>query len=518
MMKSRHFTLSLLLGVASVGIGLAQQERPNFLFILTDDQSQETLRCYGNTVCDTPHLDRLASQGMVVRDAHHMGAWAGAVCRPSRTMIMTGRYVWNIPGNKDPGVSNPPNFAQQAAEQSMAAVFNRAGYDTFRTCKTGNSFPQANAKFEVVRDAMKRGDSAEGGSQWHGDQVVDFLNQRLKDKDQDPFLIYFGLSHPHDPRRALPDLAKKYGATNDDAPLESPNPKAPPLQANYLPEHPFHHGHPNLRDEVSVPGVLRRRDEATVRNELAREYACVENIDRQVGRVLEKLKTMGELENTYVVFTSDHGIAVGRHGLMGKQNLYEHTWKVPFMMMGPGIPAGSSASGFIYLSDVLPTFCDLAGIQTPDCVDGESFRSVIEGTRERIRDHVYGVYAGGTKPGMRSIKTSDGWKLIEYNVLGKSVRETQMFNLNDNPNEFIPEHHDANLQSKLGINPKPLQTDLAEHPDYQKQKSALSALLAAEMKQLGDPYDLEGVYAKDLPKRKNRQKNKTPAKPIQNRK
>ena len=193
---------------------------------------------------------------------------------------------------------------------------------------------------------------------------------------------------------------------------------------------------------------------------------------------------------------------------MGKQNLYEHTWKVPFIMMGPRIPKGSSASGFIYLSDVLPTFCDFAGIETPDSVDGKSFRDVVEGKQERIRDHVYGVYAGGTKPGMRSIKTADGWKLIEYNVLGKTVRETQMFNLNNNPNEFLPEHHDEKLQSKLGIKLDPLQTDLSEHPDYQEQKSLLTNLLLAEMQELGDPYDLEGVYEKDMPKRKNQQKRK----------
>jgi arylsulfatase A-like enzyme len=104
-----------------------------------------------------------------------------------------------------------------------------------------------------------------------------------------------------------------------------------------------------------VQGVGVHRDPATIRNELGREYACIENIDIQIGRVLDKLEAMGELENTYVFFTSDHGIAVGRHGLMGKQNLYEHTWRVPFMVRGPGIRPSSRASGYIYLLDVLPT-------------------------------------------------------------------------------------------------------------------------------------------------------------------
>jgi len=97
------------------------------------------------------------------------------------------------------------------------------------------------------------------------------------------------------------------------------NPKQPPLPGDYLPAHPFHHGHPDLRDEVAVSGVWRRRDERTIRNELGRQFACVENIDIQIGRVLARLEAIGELENTDVIYTSDHGMAIGRHGLQGKQ-------------------------------------------------------------------------------------------------------------------------------------------------------------------------------------------------------
>ena len=512
----KRFILVNVVLLSLCGLGWSQDVRPNFLFILTDDQSPETLSCYGNEVCQTPNLDRLAAEGMVVQDAHHMGAWVGAVCRPSRTMIMTGRHVWNIPGNRSSDVTSPPDFLKTAAQQSMAAVFNRAGYDTFRTCKKGNSYVEANAQFDVVRDATKRGGNDKGGSAWHADQVLGYLKQRELEKDNDPFLIYFGLSHPHDPRRALPELADKYGATNEDGPLEKANSHAPSLQINWLPSHPFHHGHPNLRDEVSVPGVGRRRDEATVRNELAREYACIDNIDQQIGRVLTALEAMGQSDNTYVIFTSDHGIAVGRHGLMGKQNLYEHTWRVPFIVRGPGVKAGSKSSGFIYLSDVLPTLCDLAGIEIPDTVDGKSFRPVLEGQTERIRDQVFGVYCGGTKPGMRSIKTADGWKLIEYNTLGKEVRETQLFDLNKNPHEFIAEHQDPSIASRItksqGRPLGPRQTDLAEDSNFRAKRAEMEQRLAKEMKRLGDPYDMEGVYEKAMPKPRQRNRVKPPAK------
>jgi choline-sulfatase len=492
-MRHSHlpFRLSLLLLLLTwmpSGTALAQPSRPNLLFILTDDQSPETLGCYGNTVCQTPNIDRLAAEGMILHDAHHMGAWAGAVCTASRTMVMTGRTVWRIPGARGPGLSTTKAERRAAAGQSLPAVFNRAGYDTFRTCKQGNSYNEANELFTVSRIATKREGTAEGGSQWHGDQVIEYLEAREGSGDSDPFLIYYGFSHPHDPRNARPELAKKYGARNEGPPA-SPDENAPPLPDNYLPAHPFPHGHPGLRDEEQVQGVLTRRDEATVRNEIGREYACIEDIDRQVGRVLDKLEAMGQLDNTYVFFTSDHGIAVGRHGLMGKQNLYEHTWRVPFIVRGPGIEAGSEASGYIYLLDVLPTLCDLAGIEVPAVVEGMSFRPVLEGRAERVRDVLYGVYSGGTTPGMRAVK-SDGWKLIEYDVLDGSVRQTQLFDLQSNPREFLAEHHVPELRMLLGIAPTAEQVNVADDPTAAAKRRELQQMLVNEMRRLGDPYEL----------------------------
>ena len=472
----------------STSLAQAAGKRPNFLFIVVDDLSPLSLSMYGNKVCQTPHLAKLAAEGITLDDAHHMGAWSGAVCTASRTMIMTGRTVWRIPGARGPGINQPKTFHKEAAEQCLAAVFNRAGYDTMRTCKRGNSFEQANAKFTIRKDATKRGGTPEGGSKWHGDQVMDYLKERQASKDSDPFMIYFGFSHPHDPRHATPELAAKYGASNT-GPGKALNPKAPPLPINWLPAHPFHHGHPGLRDEVKVQGVMERRDEATVRNEIGREYACVENIDIQIGRVLKQLKEMGELDNTYIIFTADHGMSVGRHGLMGKQNLYEHTWEVPFIVRGPGIKSGSRASGYTYLLDVFPTLCDFAGIEIPKVVEGKSFRSVLEGKAERIRDVVYGVYSGGTKPGMRAIKTN-GWKLIEYNVLEGTVRQTQMFDLRNNPNELLTEHNTKEVRAVLKNAPKPGQVNLAADPRFVKRRSELQALLKKEMKRLGDPYTL----------------------------
>ena len=284
----------------------------------------------------------------------------------------------------------------------LPAVFARAGYDTFRTCKIGNTYEAANRLY------LERSDGAPGvarvaTSEWHGQQVIDFLQRREASDSNQPFMIFLGFTLPHDSRDGKKDLLAKYGADNENVP-STPNPKAPPLPDNYLPGHPFPHGHPGLRDEVKVPGVMKRRDEATIRNEIGREYACIEDIDTQIGRVLQKLEMLGELENTYVIFTADHGIAVGRHGLAGKQNLYEHSWRVPFLVTGPGIQAGTRAQGNVYLMDILPTICDLADIELIRPVDGLSAKPILFGEADVVRDVLYGVYCGGTKPGMRSVK------------------------------------------------------------------------------------------------------------------
>ena len=244
-----------------------------------------------------------------------------------------------------------------------------------------------------------------------------------------------------------------------------------------------------MRDEVAVSGVWERRDERTIQNEVGRQFACSENIDIQIGRVLKKLEAMGELDNTYIVYTADHGMAIGRHGLQGKQNLYQHTWRVPFIVKGPGIQRGSRVEGNIYLHDVLSTLCDLAGIAPPETNEGTSFKPVLTGQKQTVRDVLYGVYSGGTKPGMRSVKKGD-WKLIKIDAMNGSVRETQLFHLKDNPDEFVTEHHDEKVYSLTGAKPSSHQVNLAADPKYADKLSEMETLLLAEMRRLNDPWRL----------------------------
>lgn len=488
------FTLALLVFLSTLFAN--EPKRPNFLFIIADDQTPFDLKAYDpKSILDTPHIDRLAAEGMVLDRAYHMGAWVSGVCTPSRHMIMSGRTLWHAPnrsGRSDnPHWDNPRLVPTDILQNTLPAVFNRAGYDTMRTCKKGNSYEAANALFTVRRDADKRGGTAETGSAWHGDQVVNYLEERESAGDNDPFLIYFGFSHPHDTRDGTPELLAKYGAVNHTDPesLPSLNARQPPLPPNYLPAHPFPFRLPGARDEERVSGVWKNRDPATIRNELGRDLACSENIDIQIGRVLEKLEAMDALENTYIFYTSDHGIAIGRHGLQGKQNLYEHSWRVPFIVKGPGIQPGSRALGNLYLLDTLTTLCDLAGIKAPDTVEGHSFKPVLMGERETIRDVLYGVFCAETRPGLRCVRKGD-WKLIKYDVYDGQYRKTQLFNLADNPDELIPAHHDPAVFTQTGYKPKPHQTNLADNPIYAAKLQEMEALLLAEMRRHDDPFRL----------------------------
>jgi|TARA_B110000037_G_scaffold220325_1_gene287869 choline-sulfatase len=471
-------------------------KRPNILFIIADDQSPFDLKIYNpDSSLNTPRIDRLAKEGMVLDGAYHMGAWLSGVCVPSRHMIMSGRTLWhapNRPGRTDnPHANDPSKVPPNIVGNTLPAVFNRAGYDTMRTCKRGNSFEAANELFTVRRDADKRGGTHESGSGWHGDQVLDYLAERESNQDADPFLIYFGFSHPHDTRDGKPELLSKYGAVNHTDPNSLPleNLKQPKLPPNYLPAHPFPFHLPGARDEERVSGVWENRDKATIRNELGREFACSENIDIQIGRVLDKLEAMGELENTYIIYTSDHGIAIGRHGLQGKQNLYEHSWRVPFIVKGPGIEAGTRATGNSYLLDTLATLCDFANISAPDTNEGISLKPVFEGKTDTVRDLVYGVFCAETRPGLRCVKQGD-WKLIKYDVMDGKHRETQLFNLAENPHELIAEHHNPNVAALTGLQPDSTQTNLADNPKYANKLKEMEKLLLSEMRLRDDPFRL----------------------------
>lgn len=189
------------------------------------------------------------------------------------------------------------------------------------------------------------------------------------------------------------------------------------------------------------------RTENDVRKEIAAYYAVIDDMDAQIGRILTTLKASGRYDNTVILFTSDHGLALGSHGLMGKQNMYEHTIGVPFIIAGPGIPSNRRTEAKIYLRDMFPTTCELAGIPIPKSVEAKSLVPILQGTESEIYPAIFGYY----KDDQRMIRTSR-WKLIQYPLIGKR----QLFDLENDPDEradlsTVPKHHQVmvDLQNRL---------------------------------------------------------------------
>ena len=411
--------------------------KPNLLFIFSDDQRWDTVRALGNREIHTPNLDRLVKTGFHFNNAYCMGSMVGAVCLPSRTMLVTGRSLWNLPDVPRGQTKAPPGVPL------LPTVLNEAGYVTFHCGKAGNACTYGNAAFTINHPTQGR--TARSATE-HADEAIQFLNQHDGAK---PFFIYLAPPVPHDPCLAPDEFVKLY----DPAKLT--------LSKNFMPQHPFDNGELRVRDELLAPHP-RPPDE--MRRHLAGYYATISHLDHEVGRILATLKERGWSDNTIVVFSSDQGLAVGgRHGLMGKQNLYEHV-KPPLIFSGPGIRHGQS-DALVYLFDLFPTLCDLAGAPTPAVVEGRSLLPIIQGRQRKVRDTLFGAY----RDCQRMIR-DERWKLIKYNASG--VKNVQLFDLKKDPDEL---------------------TNLADSPRYATQRTRLEALLVEARRHFGDPVDFENV-------------------------
>jgi arylsulfatase A-like enzyme len=164
-----------------------------------------------------------------------------------------------------------------------------------------------------------------------------------------------------------------------------------------------------------------------IRDQLAEYYGLITHMDEQIGRILAALEQSGQAGNTIIIFAADNGLALGSHGLLGKQSVFEHSMHVPLVVVGPGIPRGKSTRAFTYLLDVFPTLCDLTGITPPNGLEGESLRPLWEGKRARVRDSVFLPYLE-----IQRAVRDERWKLIAYPKIG----HLQLFDLRNDPHEM----------------------------------------------------------------------------------
>lgn len=406
----------------------AGSQPPNIVFILTDDQRADTIAALGNASMRTPNLDRLARNGFAFMNARNQGGLQGAVCVPSRAMLWSGQSLWHA-------------NEQLEGRVTLGQWLGGNGYRTFGTGKWHNGDASLLRTFAEARNitegflpnghtsAFRLRHVSHGqltassntppvySTALIGQTAVDFINRAAKEPGS-PFFLYAGFNAPHDPFGAPPEYRNLY--------LDKQGSPVITLPGNVLRKHPFNAGVHDIRDEVLLP--TPRPVEALLRQNV--EYAAmISQVDAWVGRILAALEANGLANNTLVVFTSDQGLARGSHGLLGKQNLYEHSLKVPLILSGPKVPKGRSAAP-VYLFDLFSTLTDYAGIQTPEGqMDGPSLRPFMEGKAPPPHKVMYHGY---TKL-MRAV--CDGpWKLIVYSLPGGSTR-IQLFNLEKDPLE-----------------------------------------------------------------------------------
>lgn len=374
----------------------ASVRRPNVVLLLTDDQRADALGALGHLVLRTPNLDRLVRSGFVFRNAYCLGSNVPAVCLPSRNMLLSGRAYFRY---EKYASGSDPNVAD-----SMRA----AGYFTYHHGKRGNEALEIHRRFDVSQYVQDAADRACGEP---GREIVDRAIAFLKSGEaRRPFFMYLAFANPHDPRVAAPRFRALY------------RPEKIPLPPNYLPVHPFDNGEMLVRDELLAPWP---RSEEEIRRHLHDYYAVISGLDHHLGRLFRAMEDAGVYRDTLLVFASDNGLAIGSHGLMGKQSLYEHSMKVPLVFAGPGIPRGRS-DALVYLLDVFPTLMDYLGAPIPPGLDGVSLLPIIQGRTPKVRDTVFLAY----RDVQRAVRDAR-WKLIVY----PRIHRLQLFDLMRDPHE-----------------------------------------------------------------------------------
>jgi len=459
----------------------ASKQRPNILILMTDDMSRRCVTATGGKQAITPNIDALARRGTVMQNTVHQGAFSGAICTCSRAMILTGRPVWSVTPNQLE-YAGPANL--KTTDKLFPEQFREEGWHTFGTGKWHNgnaallrSFDHAEA---ITGGMLPFNQRDRGGAKdnaieigmmnptcqriagpgkvekhqtegWSTDVFYDAAEKFLDStwNREKPFMMYVSTNAPHDPRHVPDEVLSRFK-----------NVYEPP---NYQAIHPFDNGHMLVRDEMVYKPP---HSPETVRRERAIYLAMCAQIDDRIGQLLSKLDQMGQLENTIVLFTADHGLSVGEHGLMGKQNLYDGSWRVPMIIAGPGVPSGASREGFAYLHGIYPTLAKLAGVKAPAYTENFGFHDVIVG-ESKGQPQLFGAYMPNAKvaDGVRAVRQGNH-KLIYYTHSGRR----QLFDLEKDSWET---------------------NDLIGSPKHQETADQLMAALENWMEKSGDPLGRE---------------------------
>ncbi len=450
------FTIAL--GQALGQVALAEQP-PNIIFLFADDQRADTIGAHGNPHIRTPNLDRMAARGFSFRRNYCAGSFSGAVCVASRAMLMTGRHWMNLPAKRPAS-----NWGDATVLPKLLEA--RGGYEPFiigkwhngkgmldrsfangRAVYMGGMANHADFRVQDLNDGKLSEERSAGGfsSTVFADEAIRYIQEAKGDK---PFFLYVAFMAPHDPRNPPEKYREMYYENR------------PPLPSNFLPQHPFQNAPQATsgRDESLAPWP---RTKEVVSDQLCEYYGLVTHLDEQVGRIMKALEGSPHADNTLVVYTADHGLGMGSHGLLGKQNVYEQSMQCPLILQGPGVPSGQASDAFTYVHDLYSTICGIANVPVPEGVDSKDLAPVMNGGTDRVRESLFLPFQNN----QRAI--SDGtWKLHIY----PRINHRLLFNLASDPHE---------------------KKDLSGDPTQAVQVSRMLKLMNQWRERLGDPYPLK---------------------------
>lgn len=419
-------------------------DRPNILFIMSDQHAPRVTGCYGDKVVRTPNLDALAARGVVFDNAYT----PSPLCVPARMSMLSGKYpsaqhCWT---NSDPLDSDIPTTAHSLGAggyrprlvgrlhsigpDQMHGYAERLVGDHSTNWVGGIAHSLGElAKTEgPFRVSLERAGAGQSSYEVHDHDVtsdtLDVLDEIAKEGSSEPFSLNIGYMLPHQPYVGNKELVKYYLDKIDDPVYGKPSPDE---------------DHPYMRWWRERTGIDKPIDEKQIRLARAGYYALTETFDTMVGKVLDKLEATGLAENTLVVYTSDHGDQIGERGLWWKQTFYDDSCKVPMILSWPGVfPEGERRSQIVNLIDLAATVLDAAGTPPLPNIDGRSFLDVIHNADAPWLDETYSEYctdgmaawAQGTPTQQRMIRAGK-WKLNYYHG-----HPPQLFDLEADPGEI----------------------------------------------------------------------------------
>jgi len=447
-------------------------EKPNVLFIISDDLGSQSLGCFGNQQCRSPHIDALAGEGMKFERTYTQYP----VCGPSRASLMSGMYAQAI-GVTSNGASD--RFTKNLGDRpTLTQHFKDNGYYTARVSKiyhmrvpgditAGVDGPDHAASWterfncqapeqwsegeheHLTRERLKPdpnqsihyglgyggafyvvktpGDGAEQADMKAAAKAIEILEARAKDKQ--PFFLAVGLVRPHVPLVAPASFFDEYPAEEMNLPKQ--------LDGDW--------------DDIPKAGIVKNSRGSGLDTQLKKQkvleayYASVTFMDAQVGKMVAALDRLGLDKNTIVVFTADHGYHLGEHEFWQKMSLHEESTRIPLIVRVPGKDAATTAA-LSQQIDIYPTLAELCGLSVPAHVQGKSLASVWSDPQTTIHDEVYTLRSRADH-----LLRTDRWAFMRY-----GNGDIELYDMQSDPQQFHnlaqdPQHADtlADLESRL---------------------------------------------------------------------